>query len=188
MQSQLNNIHYSFFFDLKNRDYEINYFKMKQKYGNTFTDQEYLHFEKNVLEFLNPLLINIDTLVIPQTGNDTLLNLAKLTSKNIFILEKNTKETMVTAVLEQPMMRSEKTKLMNMLDSMDTIKMAQLAGNQRKRFVNCLFKKPDTKTIQQLGKIALLDDSIFSGYTFVAANNALENMQQQNIILFSKMD
>lgn len=188
MQSQLNNIKYNFFFDLKNRDNEINYFRMKQKYGNSFSQEQYEQFNALVLGNIMSLLSDIDTLVVPETGNNMLLEIAKTTNKNIFILEKNSKEDIIAALSEQTMMRSEKIKLMTMLEGMDTIKMAQLAGNQRKRFVDCLFKKPNSDTLDKLGSIALLDDSVFSGYTFMAANSALQSKQKSNIILFSKID
>lgn len=66
------------------------------------------------------------------------------------------------------MMKFERAKLHKSLNTSSVIKMADIAGNQRKRFVDCLFK-----AVQCSNDVVLIDDSIFSGHTLIAAKEAL---------------
>ena len=84
------------------------------------------------------------------------------------------------------MMKMEKSKLLNILNKKDKIKIADIPGNQRKRFINCLINKEILKKININNKILFLDDSIFSGYTFLAAQEMLKSYKVENVILFNK--
>lgn len=186
--AQLQNVIYNYLFDLKDRMSEITYFKMKNKYGYSFTSQEKEEFQNQVLVGLENHLNNIDILIVPETGNECLLEIAYRTGKEIVIFPKNNKEDIILAVTKQAMMKAEKAKLLSSLEAMDTIKIANIAGNQRKRFIECLFKSIDDMEIFKDKNVALLDDSVFSGYTFLAANHILNGLNKQNLILFSKVD
>lgn len=186
--AQLQNVTYNYIFDLKDRLLETTYFKMKNKYDYSFTCEEKAQFQSQVLLSLELSLCNVDTLIVPETSNKCLLEIAYKTGKEVVVLHKNSKDNIIIAISQQTMMKAEKAKLLSSLESMDTIKIANIAGNQRKRFVECLFKPLDNAEILKGKNVALLDDSVFSGYTFLAANHILSGLNQQNLILFSKVD
>ena len=132
---------------------------------------------------LNPLWVNAETLIIPETGNLSFIELAHMSGKQVITLHKASKEDIQSHLNTQPMMKAEREKLFASLDEMNTVKIAGIAGNQRKRFISCLFKELD---ITDLGKTVFFDDSVFSGYTFLAAQHRLKNIAHDNIILFDK--
>lgn len=139
-----------------------------------------MEFKTSVFEQLSSLINKQTHLVVPETTNVNLLNMVNDLSSNVIFLEKNSIAVVKEAINSQAMMRAERNKLNDLLDSMETIKMASIPGNQRKRFLNLLFK-PVT-----LGNVVYFDDSIFSGYTFKAALNAINGNVLNNVVLFSK--
>lgn len=187
MKTQIQNIEYDFLFDLKDRENELKYFKMKNKYEHQFSPEEKELFQEEISNKLSDLLKEIDVLIIPETSNQCLLDIIKLTKKDVIILEKNTKENIIQDLNNQTMMKDERTKLLNSIAEMEVLKIANIAGNQRKRFVGNLFKQLNKEQFENK-KIAFLDDSVFSGYTFLAANHILFGLNFKKIILFSKID
>jgi hypothetical protein len=181
--SQINQMTYSFCFDLKTRENELNYFKMKNKYGYSFTKEEKFIFQKNVTTTINNLLEN--NIIFPETGNTCLIEIAEMSGKNIIVLEKNTKKDILLQLDNQSMMKAEREKLYKIISENETVKMAQLPGNQRKRLEKLLFKSPKLSLDKSY---TFLDDSIFSGYTFLAAQEAIKSVKHNNIVLFSKID
>jgi hypothetical protein len=127
--------------------------------------------------------VNAQTLIIPETGNNAFIELAHMSEKKLIILHKANKEDIKSDLNTQPMMKAEKEKLFKSLDEMHTVKIAGIAGNQRKRFIHCLFEE---FSIMDTGKTIFFDDSVFSGYTFLAAQYRLKNIPHHNIILFDK--
>ena len=77
----------------------------------------------------------------------------------------------------------KREKLFSSLDEMNRVKIAGIAGTQRKRFIQCLFEELN---VDDIGQTIFFDDSIFSGYTFLAAQYRLKNLPHDNIVLFDK--
>lgn len=123
-------------------------------------------------------------IIVPETTNLLLKNFLSFLKKNIIFLKKNDKQHIVEEIKKQNMMKSEAKKLLLALDGMKTVKIADSAGNQRKRFQSCLFQTLNLNNIDN--NIIFLDDSIFSGNTFLAAQKMLENFNTTTIILFNK--
>lgn len=133
-----------------------------------------------VSDVLNTKLEQFENVVIPETSNKNFLTLVQNLDKDVHVLEKNDMHSIRAILDTQSMMKSERQKLYAALDTMTSVKMAAIAGNQRKRFIDCLFKKHPLKNA------VFLDDSVFSGYTFAAALSAIEYPTTANIVLFSK--
>lgn len=182
---KIENYSYISLFDLKDKYYLELYFKFKNKYDYKFTKTEKILFQQMVLDKLNSdsNWENTKNLIIPETENINLIELAQLSGKKIFTLHKENKENMKSIIEKQPMMKSEKEKIFKTLDEMNNVKIAGIAGNQRKRFVNCLFQK---FVFFETEKTSFFDDSIFSGYTFLAAQNQIKILEHENFILFDK--
>lgn len=179
------NHEYMYLLDTKNKSHLETYFKFKNKNDYFFTPAQAQEFEENVY---NTLIEHIDskTLIIyPQTNNQLFLNLIDKFDNNKQQLLKNTPQQILNILSEQQMMKAEKEKLFKTIESHSTVKMANIAGNQRKRFINCLFQHICIKA-----NAVFLDDSVFSGYTLAAAYQAIQLDSQQHtlksIALFSK--
>lgn len=171
---------YTYLFDTKVRaNFEL-YCKFKSKYDFDLSEAEIATLTEQVQAYVNTQLGDIQSVVIPSTTNSLFLNIVKTLGKKVFVLEKNDNASIKKELDQQAMMRTERQKLYAAIDSMDTIKMAAIAGNQRKRFINCLFKKCPVENA------AFLDDSVFSGCTLTASLAAIEHPTLKNIVLFSK--
>lgn len=168
-------------FDFKFKKYSDIYFKFKNKYEHSFTTEEKIIFQQMVLDKLklNPLWVNAETLIIPETGNLAFVELAHMNGKKVITLHKASKENIKSHLHTQPMMKTEREKLFSSLDEMNRVKIAGIAGNQRKRFIQCLFEELN---VDDIGQTIFFDDSIFSGYTFLAAQYRLKIYHM--IILF----
>jgi cellulose biosynthesis protein BcsQ len=131
-----------------------------------------------------------DYVIIPQSTNPHLLYLAQKIANQVIILEKNSKEEIIRVLQTQQFMKSEKQKLFQTIESMDTVRINQIAGNQRHRFISCLFKPLSEDVYSDLGtsRIVLLDDAIFSGTTFLAMLHHAKkiNSDVHKLALFSK--
>ena len=159
---------------------------MKNKYEYSFTNEE----KENFTLLLKEKLMNVpqwnmvNIIIVPETSNLLLKDFLFSTNKNIIFLKKNNKQYIVEEIKKQNMMKSEAKKLLLTLDDMKTVKIADIAGNQRKRFQNCLFQPLNINIMDN--DIIFLDDSLFSGNTFLAAQQMLKNFNITNIILFNK--
>lgn len=176
---------YMYLLDTKNRVNLETYFKFKNKNDYLFTPEQAYEFEENIynhlIEHIEPQVL----IVYPQTSNILFLNLVDKFKNNKQQLSKNTPEQILHILNEQQMMKAEKEKLFKTLESHNTVKMAHIAGNQRKRFINCLFQP-----ICISSNAVFLDDSVFSGHTLAAAHQAIQLDSQKHTIksiaLFSK--
>ncbi len=178
------------FFDLNNKNHKILYFKFKNKYEFKFTENERLSFFNDIINDLNSheSWRQSNTIIIPETSNQNLIALASQFSKKIIILSKNSKEKIIDFLHNQAMMKKEKEKILKIIHNFSEIKIANIPGNQRKRFIDCLFS--DEINIEQQNKCVFFDDSIFSGYTYKAALSCLERKKviHDDFILFNYQD
>lgn len=174
---------YSYLFDTKNRENLEFYFSMKNKYGYSFDISE---LEK-IKHHLSTLIGKYEIVVYPETSNIYLNEIASFLSKDVICLEKNSISDIKQFVFSQSFMKNEKAGIINALDSMgSTFKMNKIKANQRKRFVNILFKKIN---LPSNAKVLFLDDSIFGGYTFLSMVSSVINIQDikfDSLVLFSK--
>lgn len=184
--TQFDNNSYHFLYGLDSRQANENYFKFKNKHGYRFTECELNDFIEQTLLLLNnnSTWNDAKNLIVPQTTNLNFMTLLSKSHKNIITLKKNSKEKIIECVMKQNMMKSEREKLMKMLKNMDIIKMANFAGNQRKRLVECIFEEVKLEHLQT--PCLFFDDSLFSGYTFLAALFQIKHIEHDNIILFNK--
>lgn len=179
----INNISYDYLWDLFSIEKNDLYKKMKQKYGFSFSKEEEVFFIQEILEELVKYEVWQDakTLIVPQTTNQFLLKFLDTIDKNIIILKKEDKDTILDKLQPQNMMKSERIKLYQAIEQMKDVKMAHIAGNQRKRLTSILFKELDCQITNGL----FFDDSVFSGYTFLAAQEKI-HFKHENLVLFSK--
>lgn len=171
--------------DIKNKDMLNQYFKFKEKYDYKFSQSELDVFLEEVSKKILSINENIpfQTVFIPETGNKNLIKLAKLITKNVIIVNKKSKNEIIQELNQQKFQKKEKESLMNSLEKMSTIKMADIKGNQRKRFVDILFN--DIEEDMSFENTLLLDDSAFSGFTYQALKNKIPNVEKE-VVIFSK--
>lgn len=169
------------FFDAKDRNVLNNYFKLKNKYEHAFTPEEFNEFKNLVTAKLYQLRkqLKFKYVVIPETTNQQFLDI--LSMFDTISVKKNDIEALKRKLKEQPFQKKEWEKLAFTLESMDTIKMANIAGNQRARFVECLFDKIDIDA-----PFIIMDDGEFSGCTLNALDYATNNKALAEVVLFSK--
>ena len=91
-----------------------------------------------------------NNIIVPETTNLLLKNFLSFLKKNIIFLKKNDKQHIVEEIKKQNMMKSEAKKLLLALDGMKTVKIADIARNQRKRFQSCLFQTLNLNNIESL--------------------------------------
>jgi hypothetical protein len=173
------------FFNSANRDTLIEYFKFKEKNGYKFNEEELSNFIDIVKEKI--LKINNDnkfsTVFIPETGNLNLIRLAEKISYNIVFVKKNKKQIIIDELNKQTYQKKEKEALFDSISKMDTIKMADVKGNQRKRFVDCLFENNEFNDSLYENSL-FLDDSSFSSYTYQAAKQKIKKTNHTVILFF----
>lgn len=149
------------------------YFKFKEKNGYSFTPEELTAFKESVVSCTD---IKTQIIVVPETTNKNLLDVAQSLG-TVQILKKSSTQEILDYLSAQPMMRGERKKLER---SILTHKMADIAGNQRHRMIECWFQPLEISE-----PVTLLDDSAFSGYTLRAAQYALKAPIMDTITLFS---
>jgi hypothetical protein len=175
------------FFNSKNRDTLIEYFKFKEKNGYKFSKEELDLFILNLKNKI--LLINnnnkFSNVFVPETSNTNLIRLAQEISNNIIFIEKNNKNFIINELNKQQFQKKEKEALLLSLSENSTVKMADIKGNQRKRFIDFLFKKTSGKEIDYSNSL-FLDDSSFSSYTYKAAINKIQKTTFEIILFFKE--
>lgn len=157
------NIHH--LFDLNEQSSRELYFQMKNKYGYSFNDDERLKFENLVLDHFKSLNIDFDSVIYAQTDNHILKSILSKLNKNQYEMKKNSATDIKLIVDGMKMSKPEKQKLMTSLSSNDIVKIASLAGNQRRRIQPHLFK---SEQVNVGTKVLFFDDSMFSGSTLNA--------------------
>lgn len=172
---------------LCSREDKEHYFKFKQKHGYQFTADESQLLEQALIEWVLPYIkeaVNAKmTVVTPETQNVFFTALLDELKKHISfehqVLVKKDVGSLKLELLQQPMMKAEKEKLVSTLDAMTTLKVAKLAGNQRKRVEAHLFKP-----LPEVKKAFILDDSFMSGTTLRAMIHALPQLTECTAVAF----
>lgn len=171
--------------DITTKETLNEYFKFKEKYNYKFNQKELEDFLQSITSKI--LKINKEkkykTVFIPQTSNKNLIKLAKLIAENIYIVKKNKKEIIIKELNTQKFQKKEKEALLKSIESKEVIKIAEIKGNQRKRFIDILFE--DIEENISMENTLLLDDSAFSGFTYKALKSKLPNTTK-DIVIFSK--
>lgn len=162
------------FFDT-NGDSIYDYYKMKKKNGYFFDkEEEYLLFSF-IVSGLNSFLLNnsYDYVIFPETTNQFLIDIINHVDwkADKVILRKHDKQHILKLLSEQKMMKQERLKLFNTIQSMDTIKIANIAANQRNRVSQLLFYSDSDNIDFDSKKVLFFDDSIFTGSTMNAIKN-----------------
>jgi hypothetical protein len=151
-------------------EHKLEYFKFKNKHGYSFDNTESTIHTQNALFWIESHLTDNNIIVTPETTNTALGRIIRSLSNSIIILKKQTTADISEIVLSKPMMKAENEKLKLSLNSTDNIKVANLAGNQRKRILPFLFRPNE-----YAGEVILLDDSTISGTTIDAMKIAMPN-------------
>lgn len=175
---------FSYFYSTKDKENLHKYFKMKNKHNYKFSEDE----ENDFVKELQKKLGLYDIVFYPETSGKMLPQIASAIGGEVVKIEKNTKKDIKESLLSQKMMKAERESMVKIIDEMgDDFKINLIKGNQRKRFRSILFKSPNIKNIKDMKnkKVLLLDDSIFSGETFMAMKSLI-SFQTENIVIFSK--
>lgn len=171
------------FFDLKDRAQLELYFKMKGKHGFAFEPAEREAFMAECVRRVQEAAGGFDALIVPQTSNAFLKELASRLRPDRVELKKRSVESLRQELEGQRMMRAEREKLYAALDGMEEFKINLVAGNQRARFERILF---EPAAPVRGDRRLLLDDAVFGGSTQKAAIHALGFEPEASVALFSK--
>lgn len=180
LENEIGNINFSYLFSTKDRSNLEMYFKLKDKYEYSLSDEEINDLKNKTLTEFG----YYDVVIVPETKGKHLHNIAKHIGKNVVIVKKRDKADIIEDLLSQKMMKNEKTSLLSSLEEMDVVQINKIKGNQRKRFRNILFEEINLPNIENK-KVLLLDDSVFSGETLIALKESL-NINCDVRVLFSK--
>lgn len=172
----------TFLFETQSRTGIEQYFRFKQKHDFDFNPEEWTTFQQTTEQWLHKLQQqhHFEYIILPETSNQRLLQLCE--NFHTIVLKKRTIPEILPLLNHQHFQKKEKEKLLNTLNQMNTLKIAQLAGNQRPRFIPLLFH-PITPPNQPF---ILLDDSAFSGTTLQAMHIATQHQALNAFTLFAK--
>lgn len=177
---------FSFLYDIQQREWLELYFALKNRYEYCLDDVQL----EQIAQSLQEKVKHYDYAIIPQSTNAHLAHLAQKIATRTIVLEKNSKDEILQALQTQPFMKAEKQKLFQTIETMDTVRINQIAGNQRYRFISCLFKALPEENLSDLktSQVVLLDDAIFSGTTFLAMLHQVKQIvpDVDKLALFSK--
>lgn len=180
LENEIGNIDFSYLFSTKDRANLEMYFKLKDKYEYSLSDEEVNELKNKALTEFG----SYDIVIVPETKGKHLHNIAEHIGKNVVIVKKRDKTDIIEDLLSQKMMKNEKISLLSSLEEMDVVQINKIKGNQRKRFRNILFEEINLPNIENK-KVLLLDDSVFSGETLIALKESL-NINCDVRVLFSK--
>lgn len=177
----IDNTEVKYFYEIDREVIKL-YYKMKNKNGFSFTDEEKNIFEKHILISLKQNIDfgDYDLVLYPETQNKCFKNIINSIELPSISLKKNTKQKVLEKLKEQKMMKTERIKLVENINQMDDIKIGLIAANQRKRIAEILFEISDDLKDK---KIIFLDDSIFTGNTFKIINKIFK--PKKSFVLFS---
>lgn len=172
---------FAYLYSTKDRDNLEQYFKLKEKYDYTLSNDELEALKNDVKAFGH-----YDVVLHPETTGKYLHILAAELGEEVVCIQKNDKETIKSLVSEQKMMKAERNSLMACIDNdmAESFQINKVKGNQRKRFKDILFKQVDLSQYKDK-KVLLLDDSVFSGETLVALKEFV-NIDCDVRVLYSK--
>lgn len=109
----------------------------------------------------------IDILVVPESSNTVLNLILSQLNMPITTINKQNSAFVVNSLNTEKMQKAEKEKLMSSLENVNSVKMAQLSANQRKRVANHLFKVENDSVFKDKN-ILFFDDALFTGSTLTA--------------------
>lgn len=165
-----NDLNYSYYFDLSNKDNLEQYFAIKKRdYSDKTIDSNDFIDSINIDE---KLLKDIDTIVLAESSSDFILNIVKKTNKNYYILEKNSKDFILGKLkdmnLNKPELASQIRRINNMKDG---FKLNKIKSNQRHKYIPYIFKDI---SIDIWDEVLFVDDSYFTGTTLKAAQEKVK--------------
>lgn len=172
-----------FLFNLSDRNNQLKYFKMKNKHGYSFTDTEKSEFIADVIAQLKQYIFDVDVIIFPETQNECFKEIVNTLNMEKLMVEKRSVDDMLVDLNTQQFMKAEKDKLFNSLSGTNTVKLAAVAGNQRKRFIEILF---NPVSIDKSKRYLILDDSFFSGTTLAGLERICAGTQYKTLVLFDK--
>lgn len=115
-------------------------------------------------------LSDFENIIIPESSNTFIKEVADGLGKNLILVKKTTKEDILKIIETLNFQKSEKESHLAKINEMNgSFKIKEMKANQRKRYEEFLFEKvniPENSVI--------LDDSCFSGTTFRALMHATQ--------------
>ena len=170
-------LRYSYFFNTQDVKNLHLYFGLKNKNGHTLNSTAKTALEKSIAKDIG----KFDYIYYPESSDPFISNIANLCGTGV-VIPKNSTQFIKNDLFEHFLMKDEKASFNQIFDEMgDTFSMHKIKSNQRWRFKKTLFKD----VTQYEGRIALLDDSVFSGYTLDAAYDKVPSFVEK-ICIFSK--
>ncbi|AUS02919.1 hypothetical protein NVP2275O_338 [Vibrio phage 2.275.O._10N.286.54.E11] len=170
-------LRYTYFFDTKERENLELYFALKGKNDLTLNETA----KTALIQSLASDIGKFDFVYFPESSNPFIKEIASLCGAPVEI-PKNSKDFIKQHIFDMFLMRDEKKAFNEAFDEMgDSFQMHLMKSNQRWRTEKILFQD----VAQHEGRIALLDDSVFSGYTLKAAYDKVPEFVEK-ICIFSK--
>lgn len=115
-------------------------------------------------------LSDFENIIIPESSNTFIKEVADGLGKNLILVKKTTKEDILKIIETLNFQKSEKESHLSKINEMNgSFKIKEMKANQRKRYEEFLFEKVNVPE-----NSVILDDSCFSGTTFRALEYATQ--------------
>lgn len=154
----------NFLYSLKTKENMHLYYSCKERFSYSLDNRD--EFIKKTINTLKPFLEFYNTIIIPESSNSFILEIAKGLNKHIVIVKKREKEKILEQIDSLNLQKKEKTAHLERIKEMgEVFKINSLKSNQRRKYQYLLFEKV---FISEPEKSVILDDSNFSGTTLKA--------------------
>ncbi len=174
----VNNVNVAYMYSL-NRETKKIYAKLKNKSCETInvnlSESEKVSLIAETVSALNDYVIdnNIELIILPESNNVLLRSILSYVNLPLVIINKKNKEMMVDVLNTELMQKAEREKLMNSIENMSTVKIAQISANQRKRVADKLFHVENVSVFKNK-KVLFFDDALFTGSTLFAIKKMVD--------------
>lgn len=158
-----------YFFDLKQKANMHLYYAVKNRFEHSICAEQkelLIHQLANAIsKFCNDN--KYDNIVIPESSQPFIESIVNKTGIPYFVLEKNTKEYILSQIDTLSLQKKEKENHIMRINGMgESFKINHLKSNQRRKYFDLIFKNIQNDNINK--KSLIIDDSYFSGITIIA--------------------
>lgn len=151
----------NYLYSLHSRESMRLYYAVKERFGEKLPDRK--SFIQQVVESITPHFEKYETIIIPESSNTFIQEVAKGLNKKIVVVKKNNKESILKYIESLALQKKEKQAHIERLSEMKTsVKINELKANQRRKYTSILFEKT---FIINTDTAIILDDSCFSETT-----------------------
>lgn len=153
---------FSYLIDLKSKENMHLYYATKNRFEYQLVNRD--DFYQNIVDAIQDKISGYDYIIVPESSQSFISTIAKKMNKTVYTIHKSSKEFIVQNISELKLQKAELKSHLERIGEMEgSFKINAMKSNQRRKYLNLLFKKPDIDF--SVGKGIIIDDSYFSGIT-----------------------